>query len=1247
MLAIFALLVACKDPVSGISGGDESFTVTFDKNGGDTEASPQTKTVTLPATTIDALPTAPTRTSYNFTGWNTAANGSGTAFTATTPVTADITVYAQWQNVPAGSFTVTFDKNGGDTEANPATKTVTSPATTVGTLPTQPTRANYTFASWNTAANGSGTEFTATTPVTASITVYAQWTAVTPGSFTITFDKNGGDTEASPQTKTVTPPATTIDALPTAPTRTGYTFASWNTAANGSGGTEFTATTPVTASITVYAQWTADTYTVTFNKNHSDTTGFTEADPATKTVTSPATIVGTLPTAPTRTGYDFVKWNILANGNGSEFTATTPVTASISVYAEWERLYTIEFEITGSVTGDSVTASPESAKAGVAITISYTLANDKINNRLVFSGTETSIGEVDEAGTGTKTYTVDAEDADLDGTITIIATFTHTDKTPDTIALTESVVNDKKYGDAPFTITVSNSGTGTGAITYSSSHTDIATVNASTGEVTILKVGTATITATKAADATYEGTTANYALHVQQLQLIIGAPTGGTTTKPYDGNTTATGFVAGSLTNKVGTDDVTVAVASAVYNSANVADANKITVTYTISGTAAANYTAPAPSDITTGVSITKATGAVVTAPTLASKTNDSVTINAVAAPNNGQTVEYNYNTGSTEPSSLWGAALTFSSLSPATEYYFFARAAANDNYEAGTANSVAITTDAAPTKDPGATLSGSVTVYRLRHDSVRINIVTITPANGQTVEYSVSLTSAGEPGAWQDSPIAAGLSPETAYTAYARAKENDNNAAGTPISGTFTTKAAPTPPYNNTPPSIVNFEDKAIADTYNRVTGQGSSSAAVIVDPADALEKSLQITSSNWNNGAIIPINLPFALENYQSFTFRYWLNGVIPTNNRGNGFWVYVMSTTAGLPNNELGNANAVYTARLLKNIVPDYDAVSQWVDFEMPIDNQIASFNTIKDLQGDIFLVIGINSGNSITYMLDDLTFNLKPHLNSSITPTTATFIKADAVDIAVNMTLNGNTLTKITSEDGDLEEGEDADYTVENGVVTLLSSYLAGQDEGPLTLTFDFNNGDDPVIVITIMASRPATVTSYNFSTDPGAKGGSWDVFPSNAMTVTWLNSVGGTANANQPSAGVMNLAVTSGGGGSASFVLKFTLGTNETLADYKGIRVQFAPLDNNSQYKQFTAEVSPTGTFDRIGASGQVRLVTPTSNSIGGAGAWTTTDFNFNTAADRSGYSGDVKIAIGTSDYLGSGAIQIKLVELYK
>lgn len=71
-------------------------TVTFDKNGGDTEAVPDSMTVKS-GSTVGALPTAPTQAGHTFLGWNTQPDGSGEAFDENTPVTGDITVYAQWK----------------------------------------------------------------------------------------------------------------------------------------------------------------------------------------------------------------------------------------------------------------------------------------------------------------------------------------------------------------------------------------------------------------------------------------------------------------------------------------------------------------------------------------------------------------------------------------------------------------------------------------------------------------------------------------------------------------------------------------------------------------------------------------------------------------------------------------------------------------------------------------------------------------------------------------------------------------------------------------------------------------------------------------------------------------------------------------------------------------------------------------------------------------------------------------------
>lgn len=152
-------------------------------------------------------------------------------------------------------------------EANPGTKTVTYPLTSVNSLPGEPARTGYYFSHWNTKPDGSGATFTDTTPVNIGLTVYAQWEFIL--TYIITFDKNHEDAdgwiEPNPMNKLVTSPETNVDLLPTPPTRNHYTFIGWNTQRDGLG-TTFTSATEVTESIIVYAKWQGETYRVTFEK---------------------------------------------------------------------------------------------------------------------------------------------------------------------------------------------------------------------------------------------------------------------------------------------------------------------------------------------------------------------------------------------------------------------------------------------------------------------------------------------------------------------------------------------------------------------------------------------------------------------------------------------------------------------------------------------------------------------------------------------------------------------------------------------------------------------------------------------------------------------------------------------------------------------------------------------------------------------------------------------------------------------
>jgi len=129
------------------------------------------------------------RTGFTFAGWNTAADGLGTAYAAGGSYTTDapVTLYAAW--TPDPTYSVIFDGNGATTGTAPAgqTKTLGVPlvlTTSTGALG----KTGALFGGWNTAADGSGVPYAPgdVYALDAPLTLYAVWTTV-PGGGSPTF----------------------------------------------------------------------------------------------------------------------------------------------------------------------------------------------------------------------------------------------------------------------------------------------------------------------------------------------------------------------------------------------------------------------------------------------------------------------------------------------------------------------------------------------------------------------------------------------------------------------------------------------------------------------------------------------------------------------------------------------------------------------------------------------------------------------------------------------------------------------------------------------------------------------------------------------------------------------------------------------------------------------------------------------------------------------------------------------------
>jgi uncharacterized repeat protein (TIGR02543 family) len=201
------------------------YTVTFVDSDGTTVLG----TSTVNYNTAATAPADPSKTGYTFTGWDKVFSS----------VTSDMKVTAQYS---INQYTVTFDSQVGSSVDS--ITGITSGDTI--SKPSDPTMGGYTFAGWYLGDATTPFAFT-TTPITGDITLTAEWTAIVPDTYTVTFDSQGGSS-VDPITGIIS--GDTVS-KPTDPTKDEYSFAGWY-----NDGTAFDFITPITGNITLTAEWT-------------------------------------------------------------------------------------------------------------------------------------------------------------------------------------------------------------------------------------------------------------------------------------------------------------------------------------------------------------------------------------------------------------------------------------------------------------------------------------------------------------------------------------------------------------------------------------------------------------------------------------------------------------------------------------------------------------------------------------------------------------------------------------------------------------------------------------------------------------------------------------------------------------------------------------------------------------------------------------------------------------------------------
>lgn len=202
-----------------------------------------------------------TRSGYSFLGWFDAPEGGQKMTEVPKGISEDVTLYARWTPI---TYTVRFNANKG-TGKMPDQKEIPYGETTE-LSPCAFTRKGYRFTGWNTKANGTGETVDEALNLTATnkgtVTLYAQWEGE-PYDVTFHFGE---------EIRTQTLHYGTAEALDgNTFENPGYTFKCWTTLENGKGksykdGAKVTSLSSG-EDVDLYAQWTANKYTVVFHSN--------------------------------------------------------------------------------------------------------------------------------------------------------------------------------------------------------------------------------------------------------------------------------------------------------------------------------------------------------------------------------------------------------------------------------------------------------------------------------------------------------------------------------------------------------------------------------------------------------------------------------------------------------------------------------------------------------------------------------------------------------------------------------------------------------------------------------------------------------------------------------------------------------------------------------------------------------------------------------------------------------------------
>lgn len=183
------------DPSQTLRIEEERVSATVNNDGNGTASASPTSGTTGTEVTLTATPNS----GYQFKEWQVVSGGASITGNKFNIGTANVEVKAIFELIPTGTYTITFNANGGKVNGSDTDTATTGTDGKLTSLPTPTRSGSYSFDGWYTAAIG-GKKAALSKVYTANTAIYAHWTHTGGGyttQYTTSYNTNGGSTIAA------------------------------------------------------------------------------------------------------------------------------------------------------------------------------------------------------------------------------------------------------------------------------------------------------------------------------------------------------------------------------------------------------------------------------------------------------------------------------------------------------------------------------------------------------------------------------------------------------------------------------------------------------------------------------------------------------------------------------------------------------------------------------------------------------------------------------------------------------------------------------------------------------------------------------------------------------------------------------------------------------------------------------------------------------------------------------------------